>query len=78
VNATAREFNQKASRILAEEETGETITKGGHPVAVLRPYQDDEVPAHPAAPLDDIDIPALNLPALSDNEIDETLRSLGA
>ena len=80
MNATAREFNQNSSRILADAENGKTITitKSGRPVAVLRPYQAADVSPYPDAPLADVDLPALDLPALSDDEIDETLRGMGA
>jgi prevent-host-death family protein len=79
MEATAREFNQNSSRILAAAEAGETITvtKNGRPVATLRPYEADDVPPYPLSPMGDIDLPVLDLPDLSNDEIEETLRGMG-
>lgn len=80
MEATAREFNQNASRILAAAEAGETIivTKNGRPVATLCPYDASDVPPYPVRPLDDIEIPDLGpLPDLTNEEIEETLRGMG-
>lgn len=51
--ATAREFNQNASRILAAAENGErvTVTKNGRPVAILCPVGQREVPPYPVDPM---------------------------
>jgi prevent-host-death family protein len=40
METTVRELNQRTAQVLARVEAGETITvtKNGHPVAVLRPY----------------------------------------
>lgn len=80
MEATAREFNQHSSRILAAAEAGETITvtKNGHPVATVRPYSADDVPPHPVGPMGDIEIPELDLPDLTDDEIEDTLRGMGS
>jgi prevent-host-death family protein len=76
---TAREFNQNSSRILAAAEAGETITvtKNGRPVATVHPYEPEETPPYPVGPMGDIEIPDLDLPDLSDDEIDATLRGMG-
>lgn len=80
METTAREFNQHSSRILAAAEAGETITvtKNGRPVATVRPYSADEVQPYPAGPMGDIEIPVLDLPNLSDDEIEDTLRGMGS
>lgn len=80
MEASAREFNQHASRILAAAEAGETVTvlKNGRPVAVVRPYEAGDVPAHPVDPMGDIEIPDLEVPNLTDEDIEETLRGMGA
>ncbi|EST32421.1 hypothetical protein N566_20065 [Streptomycetaceae bacterium MP113-05] len=80
VEASARDFNQHSSRILAAAEGGETVTvtKNGRPVAILRPYGTDDVPAHPTGPMGDLDIPSLGLPDLTDDEIEHTLRGMGS
>lgn len=53
METTAREFNQKASQILAAAERGEriTVTKNGRPVAILTPVGDHPVPAYPSDPM---------------------------
>ncbi|WP_314174246.1 type II toxin-antitoxin system Phd/YefM family antitoxin [Streptomyces winkii] len=80
METTAREFNQNSSRVLAAAEAGETITvtKNGRPVAVVRPYETEEVPPFPVGPMGDLDIPDLDLPDLTDDEIEETLRGMGS
>ncbi|MGH3314343.1 MAG: type II toxin-antitoxin system Phd/YefM family antitoxin [Streptomyces sp.] len=80
METTAREFNQNSSRILAAAEAGEiiTVTKNGRPVAIVRPYEESDVPPYPVGPMGDIDIPALDLPDLSNDEIEETLRGMGS
>jgi prevent-host-death family protein len=48
MEATARELNQHTARVLARVEAGETVTvtKSGRPVAVLRPYGQEDPPAY--------------------------------
>lgn len=69
-------------RLLAAAEAGETITvtKNGRPVATVRPYveSEDVPPPHPVEPMGDIEIPALDLPDLTDDEIEATLRGMGS
>jgi prevent-host-death family protein len=80
METTARDFNQNSSRVLAAAEAGETITvtKNGRPVAILRPYDADEAPPYPVGPMGDIDIPDLDLPDLTNEEIEDTLRGMGS
>lgn len=80
MDATAREFNQNSSRILAAAEAGETVTvtKNGRPVAIVRPFDESEVPAYPPGPMGDIELPCLDLPDVTDGEIEETLRGMGS
>ena len=49
MEATARELNQQTAQVLARVEAGETVTvtKNGRPVAVLRPYGDEDPAAYP-------------------------------
>ncbi|NLU72956.1 type II toxin-antitoxin system prevent-host-death family antitoxin [Streptomyces sp. HNM0575] len=55
MEATAREFNQNASRILAAAERGErvTVTKNGRVVATLSPVTTETVAAYPTDPMGD-------------------------
>ncbi len=48
METTARELNQHTARVLARVEAGETVTvtKSGRPVAVLRPYGQEDPPAY--------------------------------
>ncbi len=80
MEATAREFNQNSSRILAAAEAGETITvtKNGRPVAIVRPFEAAEVQPYPVGPMGDIEIPSLDLPDVSNDEIEDTLRGMGS
>jgi len=80
MEATAREFNQNSSRILAAAEAGETITvtKNGRPVAIVRPYEGSDVPPYPTGPMGDIELPSLDLPDVTNDEIEETLRGMGS
>ncbi|UQI46061.1 type II toxin-antitoxin system prevent-host-death family antitoxin [Streptomyces sp. HU2014] len=80
MEATAREFNQNSSQILAAAERGDTVTvtKNGRPVARLVPIDAREVPPYPTDPMGDIDLPQLDLPDLTDDEIEDTLRGMGA
>ena len=80
MEATAREFNQKSSQILAAAARGETVTvtKNGVAVARVVPVSDEDIPAHPTDPMGAIDLPDLGLPDLTDDEIEEELRGMGA
>lgn len=66
--------------MLAAAARGETITvtKNGVAVARMVPVSDDDVPSHPINPMGEIDLPDLGLPDLADDEIEETLRGMGA
>ncbi|MGX2995844.1 type II toxin-antitoxin system Phd/YefM family antitoxin [Streptomyces sp. JNUCC 64] len=78
MEATAREFNQKSSQILAAAARGETVTvtKNGVAVARVVPIGDD-VPPYPTDPMGLIELPDLGLPDLTDEDIEETLRGMG-
>jgi prevent-host-death family protein len=80
MEATAREFNQKSSQILAAAARGETVTvtKNGTPVARVVPITENDVPPYPTSPMGDIELPDLGLPDLTVDEIEETLRGMGA
>ncbi|GGN61853.1 hypothetical protein GCM10011579_028550 [Streptomyces albiflavescens] len=80
METTAREFNQKSSQILAAAARGETVTvtKNGTPVARVVPINDTEVPPYPTDPMGDLDLPDLGLPDLTDDEIENTLKGMGA
>lgn len=47
MEVTARELNQKTAQVLARVEAGETVTvtRNGQPLAVLRPYMQEDPPA---------------------------------
>ncbi|MFJ8142500.1 type II toxin-antitoxin system Phd/YefM family antitoxin [Streptomyces sp. NPDC096013] len=79
MEATAREFNQKSSQILAAAARGETVTvtKNGTPVARVVPITENDVPPYPTGPMGDIELPDLGLPDLTVDEIEETLRGMG-
>lgn len=49
METTARELNQRTAQVLARVEAGETVTvtKNGHPVAVLRPYGREDPVVYP-------------------------------
>ncbi|WP_156725345.1 type II toxin-antitoxin system Phd/YefM family antitoxin [Streptomyces apocyni] len=81
MEATAREFNQRSSQILAAAERGETVTvtKNGRPVARVVPIDADEVPAYSTEPMGDMEIPDIGPgPDLTNDEIDDVLRGMGA
>ncbi|MDB1088139.1 type II toxin-antitoxin system prevent-host-death family antitoxin [Streptomyces sp. ACA25] len=46
METTTRELNQRTAQVLARVEAGETVTvtKNGHPVAILRPYGEEDPP----------------------------------
>ncbi|MDT0307429.1 type II toxin-antitoxin system prevent-host-death family antitoxin [Streptomyces sp. DSM 44917] len=79
MEATAREFNQKSSQILAAAARGETITvtKNGTPVARVVPIAESDIPPYPVDPMGDIELPDLGLPDLSDDEIEDVLKGMG-
>jgi prevent-host-death family protein len=80
MEATAREFNQKSSQILAAAARGETVTvtKNGAPVARLVPIDGGDVAAYPTDAMGDIALPDLGLPDLTDDEIEDVLKGMGA
>ena len=80
METTAREFNQKSSQILAAAARGETVTvtKNGVAVARVVPIASDDVPPYPTDPMGDIELPDLGLPDLTDDEIEDTLKGMGA
>ncbi|MET7389825.1 type II toxin-antitoxin system Phd/YefM family antitoxin [Streptomyces sp. NPDC005529] len=80
MEATAREFNQRASQILSAAAGGKTVTvtRNGVAVAKLVPIGgQEEVPSYPVGPMGDIDLPDLSLPDLSDEYIEQTLGTIG-
>ncbi|MFE1852826.1 type II toxin-antitoxin system Phd/YefM family antitoxin [Streptomyces sp. NPDC003328] len=79
MEATAREFNQKSSQILAAAARGETVTvtKNGVAVARVVPIGQEEIPLYPTDPMGVIELPDLGLPDLTDDEIEETLKGMG-
>ncbi|NEA41586.1 type II toxin-antitoxin system prevent-host-death family antitoxin [Streptomyces sp. SID11385] len=80
MEATAREFNQKSSQILAAAARGETVvvTKNGVAVARVIPITDDDVPPYPTDPMGPVDLPELDLPDLTDEEMEDVLRGMGS
>ncbi|WP_210578077.1 type II toxin-antitoxin system Phd/YefM family antitoxin [Streptomyces sp. GESEQ-4] len=80
MEATARDFNQKSSQILAAAARGETVTvtKNGVAVARVVPISEDDVPPYPTDPMGEIELPALGLPDLTDEEIEDTLKGMGS
>ncbi|MCA1223319.1 type II toxin-antitoxin system Phd/YefM family antitoxin [Streptomyces sp. 8L] len=79
METTAREFNQKSSQILAAAAQGETVTvtKNGVAVARVVPIRDDVSP-YPTDPMGEIDLPDLDLPDLTNDEIEDVLNGMGA
>lgn len=75
---TAREFNRRASRILAAAAHGETITitKNGAAVARVVPVADDDIPPYPTDPMGAIGLPDLGLPDLTDEEIEDSTEGM--
>ncbi|WP_406384110.1 type II toxin-antitoxin system Phd/YefM family antitoxin [Streptomyces sp. NBC_01618] len=78
-----RELNQQTSRIMARVEAGETvtITKDGVPIGDIVPRGSRlGRPAYPfrTDPMGPLDLPDLGGPELTDDEIDVTLRGMGA
>jgi prevent-host-death family protein len=49
MEATARELNQQTAQVLARVQAGETVTvtRNGQPVAILRPYGQEDPPTYP-------------------------------
>ncbi|WP_228990706.1 type II toxin-antitoxin system Phd/YefM family antitoxin [Streptomyces sp. DH8] len=80
METTAREFNQKSSQILAAAARGETITvtKNGTPVARVVPITDNDIPPYPTDPMGAMDLPDLALPDLTDEDIEDALKGMGA
>ncbi|MDI3390326.1 type II toxin-antitoxin system prevent-host-death family antitoxin [Streptomyces sp. B-S-A8] len=80
METTAREFNQKSSQVLAAAARGETVvvTKNGVAVARVVPITDDDIPAYPTDPMGLIELPELDLPDLTNDEIDDVLRGMGS
>ncbi|MFD7546343.1 type II toxin-antitoxin system Phd/YefM family antitoxin [Streptomyces sp. NPDC059578] len=76
MKATAREFSQKSSQILAAAARGETVTVTENGVAIARVVPvSDEVPPYPTDPMGAIDLPDLGLPDLTTGEVDDVLKS---
>ncbi|MEU5581199.1 type II toxin-antitoxin system prevent-host-death family antitoxin [Streptomyces huasconensis] len=78
-----RELNQQTSRVMARVEAGETvtITKDGVPIGDIVPRGGSlGRPSYPfrTDPMGLLDLPDLGGPALTDDEIEETLRGMGA
>lgn len=80
MEATAREFNQRSSQILAAATRGETVTvtKNGVAVARVVPITENDTPPYPTDPMGEIDLPDLGLPDLTDDEIEDALREMGS
>jgi prevent-host-death family protein len=80
METTARDFNQKSSQILAAAARGETVTvtKNGVPVARVVPIGDEDVPPYPTGPIGDIELPDLDLPDLTNDEMEEILKGMGS
>lgn len=77
---TARELNQHSSRLLDEVARGEevTVTRNGQAVARIVPVR-GYVPAYPATPIGDIELPDLDFDDddLSVEDMNDTLRGMG-
>lgn len=75
-----RELNQP-SRIAERVEAGTVVivTKNGRPIMRIEPYGQQHAPVYPfrTDPMGPIDIPVIDGPPLSDEEIDATLRGIG-
>ncbi|MGW8882965.1 type II toxin-antitoxin system Phd/YefM family antitoxin [Streptomyces sp. NPDC055749] len=80
METTAREFNQKSSQILAAAARGETVTvtKNGVAVARVVPIGDEDIPPYPTDPMGLIELPDLGLPDLTNDEIEDALKGMGA
>ncbi|WP_338698771.1 type II toxin-antitoxin system prevent-host-death family antitoxin [Streptomyces sp. Q6] len=81
MEATARDFNQRSSQILAAAERGETITvtKNGRPVARVVPIDAAEVPPYSTEPMGDMEIPDIGTgPDLTNEDIEEALKGMGS
>ncbi|MFE2554654.1 type II toxin-antitoxin system Phd/YefM family antitoxin [Streptomyces sp. NPDC059352] len=77
-----RELNQQTSRVMARVEAGETITitRDGVPIGDIVPRGGAlGGPVYPfrTDPMGVLEIPDLGGPALTDDEIDRTLRGMG-
>ncbi|MFD9886179.1 type II toxin-antitoxin system Phd/YefM family antitoxin [Streptomyces alboflavus] len=77
-----RELNQQTSRVMARVAAGETvtITKDGVPIGDIVPRGGRlGRPSYPFRTdgMGPLDLPDLDGPALTDDEIDETLRGMG-
>lgn len=83
MEATARELNQQTAQVLARVQAGETVTvtKNGLPVALLRPYgqEDPAVYSFRTDPmgLDDT-APTFRGPADFSERVDDMLTGFGA
>ncbi|KOX23796.1 MULTISPECIES: type II toxin-antitoxin system Phd/YefM family antitoxin [unclassified Streptomyces] len=79
METTAREFDQRSSRILAAAAAGETVTVTKNGVAVARVVPiGAEVPPYPTDPMGKIDLPDLGLEDLDDDEIEDVLKGTGS
>jgi antitoxin (DNA-binding transcriptional repressor) of toxin-antitoxin stability system len=75
-----RELNQP-SRIAERVEAGTIVivTKNGRPIMRIEPYGQQHAPVYPfrTDPMGPIELPDLDLPAVTDEEIKDTLRGMG-
>jgi prevent-host-death family protein len=83
METSARELNQHTAQVLARVEAGETITvtKNGHPVAVLRPYGSEDPAAYPfrTDPMGpDEDVPTFSGAASFSEQVDDLLAGFGS
>ncbi|MGP3985003.1 type II toxin-antitoxin system Phd/YefM family antitoxin [Streptomyces sp. KR80] len=80
VTVPLRELNQP-SRIAERVEGGMVVivTKNGQPIMRIEPYGQQHAPVYPfrTDPMGPIELPDLDLPALTDDEIEDTLRRMG-
>ncbi|MEU6632979.1 type II toxin-antitoxin system prevent-host-death family antitoxin [Streptomyces parvus] len=69
---TAREFTHRSAQILAAVELGETITvtRSGIAFARVVPISHDDVLPYPTDPMGAIQLPELDLPELTDEELE--------
>ena len=83
METTIRELNQSTAQVMARVEAGETVTvtRNGLPVAVLRPYGDDDPPAYSfrTDPMgDDENLPTFSGAADFSERVDDHLAGFGS
>jgi antitoxin (DNA-binding transcriptional repressor) of toxin-antitoxin stability system len=80
ISVPLRTLNQ-TSEIVRHIEAGHVIevTRNGRPFADITPHSASPVASYPfrTDPMGDVDIPVLDLPNLTDEEISDTLRGMG-